>query len=238
MARGAVTCPSCGAAVATSGLRAGKQAVCQECERAIPVPPETQPADGWYYARDKQKIGPVPLAELCRLAGAGHLMPTDLVLQERTTKWVAVHSVEGLVPVAVSAPTTKRTVSTADVPSGVPIAAVCRVGALATPAGSSGVPWWQRLKYTLGIGTSGVSVVVMLCYWLHLQNVQRERLQHERWQQERQQQQQLLPNRPGTQKGNQPLGAKVCPRCLGAGKLGLDPCADCSGRGWFPPAKE
>src|SRR5437868_4270769 len=65
----------------------------------------------WYYAKDKQKYGPVTLDDLKALLRSGELRPTDMLLQEGAQKWVAASTVAELfanpVPVAAQpAPTT------------------------------------------------------------------------------------------------------------------------------------
>jgi tetratricopeptide (TPR) repeat protein len=59
--------------------------------RQAPQPPA---APGWYYAQNKKKHGPVTRAQLQRLASSGQLGPSDMVLQEGTSKWLAA----GLIP--------------------------------------------------------------------------------------------------------------------------------------------
>jgi hypothetical protein len=49
---------------------------------------------GWYYAQNKKKQGPVTRTQLQRLAASGQLGPSDMVLQEGTSKWLAA----GLIP--------------------------------------------------------------------------------------------------------------------------------------------
>ncbi len=51
---------------------------------------------GWYYARNKQRVGPVSFAELQRLVAVGQFQPTDMVLQEGSQKWVLAATVNGL----------------------------------------------------------------------------------------------------------------------------------------------
>src|SRR5207244_11899961 len=50
----------------------------------------------WYYARGKQRVGPVPFSPLQQLANSGQLQPVDMILQEGTPKWVPAGSVAGL----------------------------------------------------------------------------------------------------------------------------------------------
>ena len=53
---------------------------------------------GWFYVRDRKKVGPVTLAELKRLAGAGRLLPTDRLLREGQSKWVPACDIPALFP--------------------------------------------------------------------------------------------------------------------------------------------
>lgn len=47
----------------------------------------------WYYAREKQKIGPVSLTRLQQLATSGELQPSAMVLQEGNPKWMPASAV-------------------------------------------------------------------------------------------------------------------------------------------------
>lgn len=49
----------------------------------------------WYYARDGQALGPIPLERLQQLIRVGELRPTDMVLEQGTTQWVPASSVLG-----------------------------------------------------------------------------------------------------------------------------------------------
>ncbi len=60
---------------------------------------------GWFYVKDRQKLGPVSLDHLCQLAASGWLQPTDMVLQDGTPKWVAAGTVPELFSVADAVPT-------------------------------------------------------------------------------------------------------------------------------------
>jgi hypothetical protein len=55
------------------------------------------PADSpWFYARNQQKVGPVSFAELQRLATAGQIQPTAMILQQGALQWVPASSVPEL----------------------------------------------------------------------------------------------------------------------------------------------
>jgi serine/threonine protein kinase len=58
---------------------------------------------GWFYAVNRQKRGPVARSELARLAVAGQLKPTDMVLREGTTTWMKASDVEGVFSAAQAA---------------------------------------------------------------------------------------------------------------------------------------
>lgn len=46
----------------------------------------------WYYAKGKQRMGPVSLAQLHQLRATGEIQPTTMLLQEGTRHWVAAGS--------------------------------------------------------------------------------------------------------------------------------------------------
>jgi hypothetical protein len=54
----------------------------------------------WYFARDKQKIGPFAALEFKQLATFGLLKPGEFVLAEGSSKWVEASSVPWLFPMA------------------------------------------------------------------------------------------------------------------------------------------
>jgi hypothetical protein len=49
----------------------------------------------WFIARNKQKFGPFSTGQLQQLAVLGVVQPTDYVLPEGATKWVAATTVDG-----------------------------------------------------------------------------------------------------------------------------------------------
>jgi hypothetical protein len=53
-------------------------------------------AEEWYFAREGQQHGPVPLAQLQNLAAAGQLLPTDLVWHEGMPSWSQAQWTRGL----------------------------------------------------------------------------------------------------------------------------------------------
>jgi hypothetical protein len=55
--------------------------------------------DGWYYSRNGQSVGPIPLAQLKQLAAAGDVAPEDQVWHPSLAGWTVARRVPGLVPV-------------------------------------------------------------------------------------------------------------------------------------------
>jgi tetratricopeptide (TPR) repeat protein len=89
-------CSRCGSVV--PGGAADGTGLCPNC-RGTGGPPGTTVAEpGWFYASNRQKHCPVARTELARLAAAGRLKPTDMVLREGTTQWVQAQSVDGVFP--------------------------------------------------------------------------------------------------------------------------------------------
>jgi S1-C subfamily serine protease len=52
----------------------------------------------WFYARGKERVGPVSLPEMRRLAASGEVVPATMVLREGTPRWAPASSVAGLFP--------------------------------------------------------------------------------------------------------------------------------------------
>lgn len=59
-------------------------------------PAATEPSKDWFCVRNKQKSGPIPLAELRSMVGDGRLAPSDMVLRPGTQKWVSAEEIEEL----------------------------------------------------------------------------------------------------------------------------------------------
>jgi regulator of protease activity HflC (stomatin/prohibitin superfamily) len=72
---------------------------CPHCGQSTAVSSAGPTHPRWFYARDKQKVGPVTLAQLRALLQSGKLKHTDMVFREGWKKWVAAHSVKNLFPV-------------------------------------------------------------------------------------------------------------------------------------------
>ena len=52
----------------------------------------------WYYARAKQKVGPISFEDLQQLVRSGQIGPLDMVWEEGTFKWRTASEVHGLLP--------------------------------------------------------------------------------------------------------------------------------------------
>ena len=52
----------------------------------------------WYYAKNKQKVGPVTEEQLKELIRSGELSPTDMVWKQGMAKWQPAGAVDGLLP--------------------------------------------------------------------------------------------------------------------------------------------
>ena len=53
-----------------------------------PKLPTAQVVEGWFYARDNQKYGPVSTEQLQQLANTGQLDPEDMIMKSGSTQWV------------------------------------------------------------------------------------------------------------------------------------------------------
>ena len=51
-------------------------------------------SDNWYLARNNKKMGPYSSGQMNQMAGSRQLVPTDMVLQEGTTKWTSASQVQ------------------------------------------------------------------------------------------------------------------------------------------------
>jgi len=61
-------------------------------------------ADQWYYASDREKLGPFSSAQLKELAAIGRLAPTHTVWKEGVEKGAIAAKVKNLFPVPQGAP--------------------------------------------------------------------------------------------------------------------------------------
>src|SRR5262245_57538558 len=93
---------ACGVGLGIPSSRAGTTVTCPQCGQPVAVP--SAGGANWYIARDKQKYGPYPAAQMRQMAAAGQLVPQDMVLREGQPRWVEAASVKGLFPAPVAAP--------------------------------------------------------------------------------------------------------------------------------------
>lgn len=100
----------------------------------------------WYYARNRQRMGPVPFAELQRLSVSGGLRPDEMVLEEGKDRWLPAHTVRGLFW-----PGDGKTVETPPLsqhPNDAPLDACLSGLANSQTVGSR--EWWGTLRLHLG----------------------------------------------------------------------------------------
>jgi eukaryotic-like serine/threonine-protein kinase len=113
-------------------------------DRPAPAAPAAAPAPQpagvlWYYAKDNQRLGPVPEAELRRLIAGGQVARTDLVWNQSLTHWVRAFEIASLFPTPPPPPRTPVA------PSPGPQAIASARPALPSPAGTSYASFGQRL---------------------------------------------------------------------------------------------
>lgn len=108
-------------------------------EKKAPAPAE--PSKEWFYVRNKQKSGPLPLAELRAMVSDGRLAPSDMVLRPGSQKYSAAEDVEELfgpapVPPEVAKEATDRGPAVPERPKPAPLPATTPPSAPAAPTGS------------------------------------------------------------------------------------------------------
>lgn len=117
----------------------------------------------WYYAKNKQKVGPVTDAQLKELVRSGGLARTDMVWKQGMAKWMQAGQVEGLFKDEPSQAVT------ASVPPPLPDSSGV-VPVVARPALSLELPWPAEersgfsVKQWIGIGASGFMGFVGLVF--------------------------------------------------------------------------
>jgi len=91
-----VTCPQCGRRFRAPAELAGKRARCK-CGEVLTVPAAEsgeELARKWYYAREGERYGPVPIGELRRLVERGEIQRTDYVWSRGMAAWEEAGQVE------------------------------------------------------------------------------------------------------------------------------------------------
>lgn len=116
-----LTCPICKLTFDGAVVRKDGNVNCPSCGLLFKAP---LPEPLWYYARAKQKLGPVSLAELQKLANSGLLQADDMVFQVGASTWQPARELSGLgfpspASVGVSNLTANGTVSS------IPVANLC-----------------------------------------------------------------------------------------------------------------
>ena len=97
----------------------------------------------WYYAKNKQKVGPVTEAQLQELVRTGQLSLADMVWKQGMTKWQSAGTVDGLLP--------KSPPSEPEPPP------------LPDTTSAAGSVWWERLKRNKPAYLSAILAVAMFC---------------------------------------------------------------------------
>src|SRR5262245_3815342 len=88
-------CPRCRTVIPTDDAR-GPRGQCPRCASGTEALAGVTLDTAWFYAQNRQKLGPVPWPQLRQLAAAGRLKPTDMLLPSGTNRWLAASSVQGL----------------------------------------------------------------------------------------------------------------------------------------------
>jgi ferredoxin len=77
--------------------------LCPSCGKSLaPNSPKAEPV--WWYAQDKQRLGPFSAAQMRALASSGALFRTDMVLPPGTRQWLPAGDVMELFPAAAPSP--------------------------------------------------------------------------------------------------------------------------------------
>jgi len=96
-----VKCANCGRQFRVPAELGGKKTRCS-CGNIIPVPAAgaAESTQAWYYTKDGQRFGPVPLGELKGLLETGQVGPRDYVWTAGMASWQRAEEVEELAPPA------------------------------------------------------------------------------------------------------------------------------------------
>jgi tetratricopeptide (TPR) repeat protein len=96
MAENWVNCPHC--SVLFWNPESDPRTDCPACKQPLVLTAQDPSELDWYYIENKKKVGPVKGHRLQELAASGALKPTDMVLENSTTKWMPAAEVAGLFP--------------------------------------------------------------------------------------------------------------------------------------------
>jgi uncharacterized protein (TIGR03067 family) len=113
-------------------------------------------ANQWYYSKNGDKCGPVTSAELKALAGAGKLLPTDLVWKEGISSWKPAGKVNGLFP---AAPMAIPLFAAAPPPIRQAIASISRLAPSSNQPAVVKLPVSKKTLVICGVGLVAVSVL-------------------------------------------------------------------------------
>ncbi|GIW81190.1 MAG: hypothetical protein KatS3mg105_2997 [Gemmatales bacterium] len=94
-----VRCPNCTADLSQREEESASPFFCPHCKQTFSptqLPPEERM---WYFARKKNRIGPLSWAELSALMQAGRIQQTDSILLHGTSQWLAPNEIPELVSV-------------------------------------------------------------------------------------------------------------------------------------------
>ena len=167
-----IDCPHCKKTLRASGEVVGRKVTCPACHRAFVAAADADDASAvpsgprWFYAQDRQRKGPVTLAELANLLRSGELTREAMVLPEGELKWQPVATVKGLLRTSgsVDAGGASRSVPTRRVEkSGRPAPAEAGDGSRDPSYGKSG-----RLRMLIGLGGFGLVAVLATGMWMML----------------------------------------------------------------------
>lgn len=100
-------CPKCNTIMSAPDDEAGSRGSCPKCRQRLLVPAapisqgrslegSARVGQAWYVADGQHKLGPFSSSQLRRLAAAGQMIPTAMVLRDGKHRWVQASSVKGL----------------------------------------------------------------------------------------------------------------------------------------------
>jgi uncharacterized protein YkwD len=90
------SCPHCSKPFRVEAGPQPQRVACPGCRQSVTVPAATP--GRWYYARAREKVGPLGEEQLRALAASGQLAPADMVWEEGSPRWLQAGTVPGLFP--------------------------------------------------------------------------------------------------------------------------------------------